>query len=491
MSGRLRAAWRALPGPLVALLGAVLLLGVAWALVVPPFQAPDEQSHAGYVQSLVEGPGLPGTAGRPLFSSEQLAAQVAVNSDQTAANPLGRPQWSAVAWRAWERRDARLPDAARGDGGGPNPAASNPPLFYLYDTLPYLAASGGEYFGRLTLMRLWAVLWLLGTVTAAWLLAGELLGRDRLLQLVAAGVAGLLPMVTFISAQVGPDGMLYALWSLALWLGVRLLRRGAAPAPAVALLGVTGAAIVTKATSWALLPAALLALGVGLWRARRERERVVRTGAVALAALAAPVLAWAAVAHGSDHAVAAQLSTSGGPGGGGGTNWRELASYLWQFYLPRLPFMTPVNLSGGGYPAYHVWIVQGWGAFGWLEVRFPDAIYKALALLTAGVGIAALARLLVLRRRLDRTVALFLALAAAALLAGLHWTDFHNATTGGGRFVQGRYLFPLIALAGVGVAFALTWLGERRRRVGAGVVLGGLFVAQLCSLGLVLTRFYA
>ncbi len=478
---RARSALGAIPRPLAALLGAILLLGAAWALLVPPFQAPDEPAHVGYVQSLVEGPGLPGNARRPLFSTEQYAAEQAVNSDQTAANLSVRPEWSALAWQRWERLDGARPGPPRSDGGGPNPAASNPPLFYLYDAIPYVAASGGDFFARFTLMRLAAMLWLLATVTGAWLLAGEVFARDRLLQLVAAAVAGLLPMVTFVSAQVGPDGQLYALWTLALWLGVRLLKRGATPGGAAALLGVAGLAIVTKATSYALLPAALLALAVGLWRLRRERGRAVRGAGTGLALLV-PTLGWVVAARALDHAVAAQVSQSAH---GGGTNIRQFFSYVWQYYLPRLPFLRPAH--GPGLPAFHIWVEQGTAAFGWLEVRFPHPVYQIAAALAAAIGLAALARLVATRARVDLAVALFLLLAAGALLAGLHWTDFHSATP----FMQGRYAFPLVSIGGLTVALALTWLRGAARQLGVGAVLGLLFLFQVLSLGLAATRFYA
>jgi 4-amino-4-deoxy-L-arabinose transferase-like glycosyltransferase len=486
--GRSRVPWRAMPSPLAALLGAVLLLGMTWALVVPGFQAPDEQSHAGYVQSIVAGPGLPGKAGRPAFSTEQFDAQSAANTDQTAANLLGRPTWAASAWEHWRQEDAGLPRSARSDGGGTNPASSNPPLFYLYDAIPYAATSSGNFFARITAMRLAAVLWLLVTVAGAWLLAGEVFARDRLLQLVAAGVAGLMPMSTFVSSQIGPDTMLYALWSLALWLGVRIVKRGIDPASAIALLGVTGLAILTKATSYALVPAALLAVGIGLWRIRSERRRTIRLGLAAIGALAVPVLAWVVVARALDHAVAAQVS---GGSTGGGTNWGQLLSYLWQFYLPRLPFMSPFTLSGGGNPAFHIWIEQGWAAFGWLEVRFPHPLYLIFFAITAIVGVAAIAQLVVHRRAVDLAAAAFLALAAVVLLVGLHWTDYHQLVSGAGTFMQGRYILPLIALFGLAVAQALSWLRGGARLAGAGVVLGGLFALELFSLGLVLTRFYA
>ncbi len=123
--------------------------------------------------------------------------------------------------RALARVEARLPDSARGDGGGQNPASSNPPLYYLYESVPYLLASGGDIFDRLYVMRLWSVLLLLVTTAGAWLLAGELFGRNRLLQLVAAGFAGLQPMVTFVSSSVTPDALLFATWSVAFWLCAR------------------------------------------------------------------------------------------------------------------------------------------------------------------------------------------------------------------------------------------------------------------------------
>ena len=40
------------PVALVALIAASLLLALVWALVSPPFQAPDENSHFGYAQAL-------------------------------------------------------------------------------------------------------------------------------------------------------------------------------------------------------------------------------------------------------------------------------------------------------------------------------------------------------------------------------------------------------------------------------------------------------
>jgi 4-amino-4-deoxy-L-arabinose transferase-like glycosyltransferase len=473
---------------LVALLAATLLVALAWALITPAFQAPDENSHFGYVQSLVDGPGLPGDPGRPIFSTEQVLALNDSNADQAAAQPLVKMEWSSAAAARWRAREAALPPGARSDGGGPNPAASNPPLYYLVEAAAYDAAGSGNLFDRLLAMRVVSLLWLLVTVTAVWLLAGELTGRDRILQLAAGSVAGLAPMMSFISASVTPDAALYALWSVVLWLGVRILKRGATPWSALALFVAAGAACCVKATSYALLPAVVVALAVALRRARpRMSAGVVTAGAAALG-IVATLGVWIVVAHVLDRPASAQL---GAATSSSGFNLRFLLSYLWQFYLPRLPFETDFTFLAPHLALYDIWMKGAWGSFGWLEVDLPGAVYLILSGLTALVVVGAGVALWRTRGRADRAVGAFLALAAIVLLAGLHWTEFRQIQGGGGTFNQGRYLLPLVGIAAVLLTLALRALRPRWRPPAVAAVVGGLFALQVLSLGLMLGRFYA
>ena len=490
---RTRSRVAGVPVALIGLLAAVLVTTTAWALLMPPFLAPDENSHFGYAQTLAESFELPGKANRDLFSTEQELAQDRSNSEQTAAVLQTKPEWSKLAYARWRHQQDQLTHADRTDGGGPNPASSNPPLYYLYEAPAYRAASGGDIFDRLYLMRLWSSLLLLVTASAAWLLAGELFGRNRPLQLVAAAVAGLQPMVTFLSAAVTPDALLFALWSLALWLGVRILKRGLTLVDGAALFAGVGLAIVTKATSYALLPAAMLVLGVGVARLRGSpRRHAALIVSAALVALLLPVGGWLATAAALDRPAVNTVGSAPGHETPTITNFnvRELGSYIWQFYLPKLPFQ---RRFGGmpEYPAYTVWVKTGWAAFGWLEVRFPEGVYALLAAFSlASLGGAAL---FAARRRADIDVAVvaFFVLVVFGLLAGLHWTEFRTQVGGAGPFNQGRYLLTLISLGGVAVAAALALLPERRRPAGVGVVLGGLFALQAFSLAIVMGRFYA
>jgi 4-amino-4-deoxy-L-arabinose transferase-like glycosyltransferase len=477
------------PAPLAALLLLTALVGVAWALVTPVFQAPDENSHFGYVQTLAESFDLPGDANRQRASTEQNVAASDSNADQAAAQLPVRMEWSQAAYDRWRARAAAFPRSARTDGGGVNPAASNPPLYYLYEAAAYRVAEGGDLFTRVLFLRLASVLWLLATVVGVWLFAGELLGPDRLLQLVAAGTAGLFPMLAFVSASINPDAMLYACFTFALWLGVVLLKRGVTPGRAAALFAVVGLTCVVKATGYALLPGAALALGIGLWRARGESRRPALRAAVAAGAgLVATLGLWFVIARLMDRAVSAQVADAAGHAQ---TNARELLSYVWQFYLPRLPSMTPSLLHPDGLPLYSVWIKTGWAAFGWLEVRFPRPVYPLFAAITAAVAVVSLAGLWRARRTVDPAVVLFLVAVAAVLFAGLHWTEYRLLRTGAGPFNVGRYLFPLIAIGGLAVAQTVRTLRPAWRPAGAAVVLSGLLLLNVLSLGLMVERFYA
>jgi 4-amino-4-deoxy-L-arabinose transferase-like glycosyltransferase len=476
------------PAPLGWLLVAVGLLGLAWAVLTPAWQAPDENSHFAYLQSVGERFDLPGDPDRPFFSIEQAAAVAAVNSDQVAGVPETKPEWSERAYRRWQAFDERLPDGARKDGGGPNPATSNPPLYYLYTAVAYRVAEGGDIFDRLLSARVASLLWQLLVTVGVWLLVGELFGRDRTLQLAGASLAGLLPMMSFISASVNPDAMMYAAWTFFLWLGVRALRRGLDAPTAAALAGVAGIGIVVKATSYALLPGLALVLGIGLWRLRAQpRLRLAALVGAAALPLLATVGVWTGIARSLNRAASGQLV---GTGAGSTLDVKELGSYLWQFYLPKLPFQTRFP-NAEELPLYEIFVKQAWGAFGWLEVMYAEPVYAVLTALTACTLVAAGIALWRSRRSIDLAIAAFFVLVVVTLLAGLHWTEYHYVLGGNVNFMQGRYLFPLIGLGALILAKALTLVPIRWRVTVIACGIGLLLVLQLYGLGLALQRYYA
>jgi hypothetical protein len=164
--------------------------------------------------------------------------------------------------------------------------------------------------------------------------------------------------------------------------------------------------------------------------------------------------------------------------------------YLWQFYLPKLPFLNNVPAIPR-LPVFDFWVKTGWAAFGWLEVRFPNWVYGLLAAVTVAVLAGGVAMLVRHRRREDLPLVAFFAAAALALLAGLHWVEYRTILTEGITFNQGRYLLPLLPLFGVCVAATLALVPVRWRAQATGALIGGAFVLQAFSLAIVAARFYA
>lgn len=431
---------------------------------------------------------MPGALERRLQSSEQLLAADAANSEQTAQQLPVKPEWSRQRHEEWLDRADRLPPEARSDGGGPNPASPNPPLYYLWLIGPYQVASGEDLFTRVSAMRLASIPFLLLTVTAAWLLAGTVFGRKRPQQLAAASVPALLPMMTFISSSVTPDALLYALSGVVLWLGARILLRRDGLRDVVAISVVAGLAVLTKATAYALLPGVALAVVGGALRARGGPRRLILTGVVAVTAFALVVMPWYLVARANDRAATGQLV---GAAPASNLDVREFGSYVWQYYLPRLPFQTRYAPLGDYPQSYETWFKQGIGAFGWLETRWPPGVYAVLLIAALVILTAAAVTVVRRRRQLDLLLVAFFAITVVALIAGLHWSEYRLAESSGALFSQGRYLFPLLPLGGLVVAAAISSVPLRWRPNALGVFVAGLVVLQLFSIGLVVTRFYA
>ena len=481
-----------IPTPLALILPVVALFGCCWALVVPAWQMPDETSHFAYVQAIGESGRLPGAEGRPAWSQELVRSANATNVQPTIFFPFADPEWAPSRERDWYATDERW---SRTNAGGPSSASSYPPLYYGYESIFYTAAKRGDIFTRLTVLRLGSLLWLLVTVAGAWLLAAELFRRN-LPRLLTAASVGLWPMITFVSASVNPDAALFAWWTLILWMGVRIAMRGLTPRRALALGGFVAAGILTKAATLAILPSVFALVAWGVWRSRSQGwTRALASGGAAFGAIAVPVALWTFYApKRSGYAQVSELGTTGSSG----LNYMEFFSYLWQFYLPKLGFMTDVQHHVpviSDLPVLNTWIGTGTGVFGWVNVWLPKWIYLLVAAIVVAVAAFVVVKVVREARRRPEAgrfaAAIFLAGTALITIAAVHWTDYRFYADDRGLFAQGRYLLPLGALAAACLAWALDSLPRRLRLPASGAWLGALVALQLASLSLAATRWYA
>lgn len=468
-----------------------LINSLCWAFLIPPFQGPDEHGHFAYAQYLAESGKLPGKKDRKVFSTEQFQAFTAINYNDVQSSLDARPPFTDDAEESWRQAAKKLKSDQRKDGGGETFATPNPPLFHGYQALAY-RVGGGDIFQRFTFMRLASALLFLGTVAFTWALAGQLFGTALWPRAVASLAVALQPMATYVLTSVHPDSLLTFLFSGALYFGVRLLKGRPRTTDLFALSAFVGLALMTKLVSPALLPATLFAFVAVAHRSRSRWKTnvLLRNIGVAAAIIAVPLLVWSlAYPLLGEKPISAHVASTV-TGGGKGVSISSFLSYLWQWYLPQLPFMDtfPQTL---GVPVYDTMLRGFWGAFGpWLLLDYPGWLKASLAAFMLGLAALAMLALARARRRAleNWQPLLYLGLVAVALLFTVHYVSY-KAALDDQPFFQSRYLFPLISLFGASVALAVSAFKGVATRVAAAVVVALFTAINMVALAANADRF--
>jgi 4-amino-4-deoxy-L-arabinose transferase-like glycosyltransferase len=464
--------------PLVALLVAATVLGIAWCIVLPPLQGPDEPSHFTYTQWIVEHGEIPWQPREAIpaqirpYSTEVGIALDDSGFAQLGGNASARPWWTPLDERYWANAARGLTDKQRRDEIGEPPSFLNGPFYYLYAAVPYVVARHGSFFDRMMVMRLANIPLLLIALVFVWLVAGELVGRGWP-QVVATAVALSLPQLLNMTASVNPDLMVAAVGSATIYAILLVLKRG----PRARLLGLLGLlcllGVFTHVRSVPMLVPAGMAVVLAVARDRGwAKVTPLRVAGALVVVIAALMLAAASVG-----------------------DLHQFGSYIWQFYLPRLPFMNPDPIGPPGHGFLRAFVDQMFGKLALLEVLPPNGVKVALQVLVLA-SIAAFAVVLVIRRQGVREhldVMAVLGIAVFALLAFLHVSAYRNMVlrNPGDPQITGRYLFPLLPLIGSAFALIAATLPRRAAAMFAGLLLAGGVAIQLESLRLLLERFYA
>ena len=246
--------------PLFWLAVLYLVVGVAYALVTPMFEKPDEDGHYGYILYLREHRTLP-----PLYFAEGF-------SSEYKQPPLYYLVASLLT--GW------LPETAEPE----DLLVTNP---YMDFSVPGYREDNRNVFLHpphmtpLTLgARLVSLLFGLGTVLAAYYLASQLLPRQSLIPIATAAVVGFQPKFLYIATAVNNDAAVAFWGALAVALLVRRLQGGSFPHFTVLVGGILGLASITKVSGLLFFPLTGLAL---LLIHRGLRRDFFRDGLIILA----------------------------------------------------------------------------------------------------------------------------------------------------------------------------------------------------------------
>jgi 4-amino-4-deoxy-L-arabinose transferase-like glycosyltransferase len=473
---------------LVAIVNALV-----WSLVTPPFHVPDETVHVAYVQYLAETGKVPNKPGQGVFSQQESTLLDALNFNGVVGRKRDRP----VAWRSIDRYvdSVNGGDPRRASAGGTSESSSQPPLYYAYESLGYLASPWNGLLERLWLMRVLSALLTGATVLFVYMFLRELLPDAPWAWTVGGLAVAFQPLLGFIGGGVHPDVLLFTASAALFWALARAFRHGLTRHTGAVIGVVLAVGLLSKLNFIAMLPGALLGVALLAWR---ERSREALTGAAIACGIAAAVAGayilmnltvWDRTEWGGGVGTATRAATGTGSQAAYPISLANHLSYTWQLYLPRLPFMEP---QFSGFRPWEIWFKGFIGNFGWLDTPFRLWVYNLALAITVPIvllaGVTVWQRRAGLRRRWPEL--LTYAAIVGGLLVSIGILGLRYRRNTGFEFEQARYLLPLVALYAAGVAAAALGAGRRfGRPVGALLValaaVHGLF-AQL----LVISRFY-
>jgi hypothetical protein len=476
--------------------GLVACLSAAgWSLIAPPFQITDEPAHFAYVQWLAETGRLPSSS-----DARFSPAQEAVIRDLLNPQVRWYPERRTISSAAQERRLRHDMDLtlSRDNGGHAGVAASQPPLYYALEAIPYRLGAGGTLLDQLELMRLMSALMAGCTALFGYLFAREALPGARWAWTVAGLGVALMPLFGLMSGGVNPDALLYAVSAALFCLLARGFRRGLTWRLAVALGATLAIGFLTKLNFLGLAPGATLGLVVLALREARaggapspatSRRVPWRELALALAIGFSPVVVFVTVNALSHHPALGFVSSSLAISNPHESLLGEL-EYIWQLYLPRLPAMT--DYFPGISPVRQIWFDRLVGQYGWLDTSFPGWVDLFALILAAPIAALGLRSLWssrgALRGRLAELAVYAVVGAGVMALVGAD-SYAHLALTSGG-YVEPRYLLPMLSLYGGALALAARGAGRRwGPSVGALIVLL-LLAHELFSQLLTISRYY-
>jgi Predicted membrane protein (DUF2142) len=421
---------------------AAVLRALVWVVVLPPWQGPDEGAHYSYVERIVVEHSIPPFArNQPDRFSDAISASTASTGyvavvTRQPLRPLRRDM------DAFPSEPRNLPATSSGS----LLTGSYPPEYYLLGAVAYEVPGLHNATGRMYAIRIVSAL--LGGL-AAFLIFRFLLaaGVPELFSLIGTAAFVQLPMFTQSSAIINPDILL-----------------------SVTLAGLAAALLrarsdLTRRRLWFVLlwgvlaalakpiggPAGLL-MAIAILGLRPYGSSWTRRLSVAGALLAAFLFSYVAEAKASNY----HLTN----GHGAVSTLRYSFSYLWQFYLPKLPGQIPGPYADHHYlPSWWVWIDTGIGRFGWLTTPMPRWSYELGFWALVAVALVAVFGFL-RRQRSEFPVAAALLVAALAYVLLLHMSEVLLLINNGGLLLQGRYLLPIVPLFEAVLLLGLARLGK-------------------------------
>ena len=331
------------------LLVAFFVTGLAYSLVVPPFETPDEIYHYAFARHLAAGNGLPVQGPEKTGPWEQEGSQPPLYYGLVALATAGIDQGGL---------DSFAVQNPRANLGDPHQPGNKNFMLYSAQRRPLVGVNLALHVGR------WISL-VLGTLTVVftYLLARRAFPADKWSRLLATALVATIPQFAFLSASLSNDNMITvvsaaSLVSLAALVG-RTKRKGILWWEWVGLGLLLGLGALSKLQGLGLL--VLAAYTFALYARRQNAWGTLIPGAFWVAGVVLIVAGWWYIRN---------LLLYGDPFGT--TNLLSVTGQR----------VEPLTLSGL-YGELRGLQMSFWGIYGWFSILLPSWTYTLFELLTA------------------------------------------------------------------------------------------------------------
>lgn len=440
-------------------LAAFALLALAWSLVVPPFETPDEIYHYGFVRHLAQGNPLPVQSAESTGPWEQEGSQAPLYYLAAGAltSLIDQADLAALA--------VRNPRANIGD-----PLYPGNKNFMLYSGAkrPLTGVNLALHVGRWFSLLLGAL-----TVWFTWLTARLAFGARLWPALAAAALVASVPQFGFLSGSLTNDALVTTASAAGVWWLARLItlppERPVRRWEWAALGVILGIAALSKLQGLGLFVLAALA---GLGMATQRRDWLLPLRALLPVAIPPALIA----------------------------GWWYLRNIRLYDDWTGLRYLLELNgRRAGNFDLADWWLefrglrYSFWGLFGWFNILLPDWVYWALDFVSAVALLGAIVTLGRIWLSAKESPAQRNVLTLAALWSLLSFAlllYFTLQATGS----QGRLLFPALSTLAILAVLGLDFWLARLPRIAAQAVWGALLAllvgSSLYSLGWLVPNAY-
>ena len=449
------------------------LMGFGWLCLVPIWHTPDEQAHFSQVAFLVEN-------GRNAWSTEMDVTKEIYVTEQllgTARDRNGNNKFTFHPEFKIEYTDSSTGKYEASISALTSTNAKNvfvfqestryPLSYYIPATWIYKYFYNKDIFIKVFAIRIWSLFLFIFNILVIYKLGELLFPKNKFLALTTAILVGFQPMMVFSNIGVTSDSLANFIFSLFIYLCLRLIMLKVNLKNVTSLIFVSYLAINTKIQFIIILPIIIfLFLFLTLREIKDVKKKILVI--VALIFIASGLFIYLKVIK-FDSFIFALSSLKK-------ININSLLKYTWEYTFPH---------------TYKEVIPWYWGVYDWLGVTYPRIVYKIIN----GITLVSITGFIfwfisVLHRRLwsDRNIqGVFLLLGISLFyylaISVYDWLSWYQS--GFQLGVQGRYFFPTISVHMVVIIIGIKNLTYAKYKLQKGCLLAlGLLMIIFNFLGL-------